>query len=326
MHLLMTAEEIAADRPGWLKARQGTPGLGAFVGASDAGKLVGAKGAYGSAVGLWAQRTGQVPPDDDDELPDRVEFGTFCEPFTTWLLQREQPDWHITEGGLYARDAPGGAYPWATATFDRLRRDPDDGPYPAQLKNSAFNDWSVNGPPENYVAQVIWETFVARAPRGYLVAFDRNSVTIAILTVEMDERAEASLRVMIAAAERFRDCCATGTRPDVDGHPQTTAVLTAMNGPVDRDRSVVVPARLASRWLAACAAEARAKARRRLYLNHLLAAAGNARTWQVRAPGGELVTVATVSASPRAGHWVGPSKGDVTTVRPAAWDGWKQTR
>jgi predicted phage-related endonuclease len=334
--LLMTADEIAADRAGWLKRRQGDPDgeAGAFVGASDVGKLVGAAGARGSAFGLWAERTGQFTPDDDD-LPDAVEFGTYCEPFTEYLLRREQPGWHITPGGLYASDT----HPWATATFDRMMH-PDfagcpgceglaDGrpQAPVQLKNSAFADWAKTGPPEAYVAQVIWEAFVMGARRGYLVAFDRNAVKIATLTIEMNERALASLRVMIAAAERFRRQVADRTEPDVDGHEHTTRALKQMAGDIDPDRTAVLPSRLAARWFAAITADDAAEARRRLYLNQCLQRAGNARTWAVRDAAGQLVPIATVSAGPRAGHWVKPSSGDVMTVRPRrAWDGWKETR
>jgi predicted phage-related endonuclease len=326
MQLLMTADQVAGDRETWLKVRQGDDASGARIGASDIGKIMGLPGSYRSAYWLWAEKTGQLDG-GDDELPEVVEFGTYCEPFSAYLLAKDQPGWHITAGGLYAHDQR----PWQIATFDRLMHPEVEGAHPGvcsgpepmcrpsapvQLKNCAFSDWTDKGPPLAYLAQVIWEASVMGAQRGYLVAFDRNAVKIAVMTVEMDDRAQASLEGMLAEAERFRGWVARREPPAIDASEATTTALKQVHG-VDPDATAIVPHRLAARWARARAAEGRARERKQRYLNQLLARAGAAATWYVRDPAsGELAKIATRSASPRAGYWVNPNP-RVDSVRPA---------
>jgi predicted phage-related endonuclease len=326
MRQSLTAEQVEKDRPAWLAARV-ADGDGPRIGASEVGAVLGLRGAHDSPRSLWMKKTGQWGP--DEEMPDFVEFGNYCENFAAWLLARQQPGWHVTPGGLYADDD----HPWMTATFDRLMHDDTVGcpncaatppttwprPAPVQLKNCAFADWTETGIPPAYTAQVIWETAIARAERGYLVAFDRNAVKIQVIVVEMDDAAQASLKVMTEAAEEFRDLVMRRVPPPADGHPATTEALKRQFGDIDREAIAVLPRRDAERWWRARHAKDAADDRRRLYLNRLLARAGNAGQWHIRDAAGGTVKIASRSASPRAGYWAPPVP-KIDAVRPSR--GW----
>lgn len=316
MQLLMTADEVAADRSRWLKARLGDEATGCRVGASEIGEITGLRGARLGPRGLWLKKTGQW--DDDDDVPDVVEFGNYCENFAAWLLSRDQPGWHVMPGGLYADDD----LPWRVATFDRLMHggvcDAPGGACtpasPVQLKNCAFADWRQTGVPAAYRAQVLWEASIARADAGYLVAFDRNAVKIQVIQIDMDAAARRSVEIMTTEAERFRDLVARRVPPDPDRLAVTTEALKREFADVEADAIAVLPRRLGERWLAAVAAEDAAKERRTRYLNQALALAGTAGQWYVSAPGG-LVKIASRTVSPRAAHWVKATP-RVDTVRP----------
>lgn len=327
MKLLLTADQIRDDRPGWLARRRHDDDGGARLGGSDVAALMGLPGSYGSPYALWMEKTGRWA-DGEDEPGDAASryamaFGLYCEDWSRWMITEEHPDLHIGDGGLYAHDE----HPWMAATFDLLghpsggqvcqgcaRRPPV---FPVQQKNSAFNDWEAEGIPLPYRVQCIWEAAVMGAPMAYLVPFDRVSVRITMFEIPMDDKACADLALMMEAAEAFRDLVKTDTPPPVDAHPATGLALRKRYQLVDPESVAVVPWRLAARWRRAGQAEKRAENRKRGLLHQLLERAEGAATWMARQPGsGELVKVATRSAGPRAAHWVKASE-RVDTVRPS---------
>jgi hypothetical protein len=337
MRQLMTAAEVAADRPKWHKIRAGDDSTGARIGGSDIAGACGLEGAHSSPYKIWMVKTGRWP-DDDDESTDAMDFGTFCEPFSRRLLSRQYHDLHFTDGGLYCHDAQ----PWRIATFDLLahpaaacREVPGSfdieyvtactGPVPAeatvQQKNDAFHDWDKLGLPPAYRAQALWEAGIAGVPMGYLAPFDRVSVKTVLYEVPLDDQAARDLELMIATAEWLRDLIKRDTPPPVDSHPATAEALRRRWNTVDKDKTAVVPWRIARAWRRAGQAETRAEKRKRRWGNEIRARAADAAVIMTREPGtGQLVKVADRRIGTRRAFEV-PFNPHVDTLSP--YQPWK---
>jgi predicted phage-related endonuclease len=329
MRLIMTAAQVAADRPAWLARRIEDPDTGEpMVGASDIGPIMALEGGHGSGYGLWMEKTGRAKA--DEEPPPVAAFGSYCENFTTYLFQQRRPDLHVTPGGMYCS----AERPWAFATFDRFAHaitacDPTGWPVlgcpgdvppdtTVQLKTGAYRDWREEGMPLAYRAQVIWEMRVGGFTRGLIPLLDRAAGDLdGVWEIVWDENAEADYALMLEAAENFRDLVKRDVPPKVDGLPATTRALIQRYSDLDETRRCRVPWRLAVRWRRASLAESKAKARRKLYENQLRALAGVAGIWVTWDPDtGAEIKVATHRASPRAGYSVAPVE-RVDTVYPS---------
>ena len=302
MQLLMTAGEVAADRPRWHKTRIGDEQTGARIGASEIGGIAGLPGARPGVYKLWMIKTGRWG--EDDESTDAMEFGTFCEPYSRKLLTRDNRDLHFTDGGLYAS----AARPWQIATFDLLchpaaacRGQGHGGGCraagagePVQQKNSAFNDWHELGVPYTYRAQALWEGDLAGADMAYLAPFDRVTVATSLFEIPLDDQGRRDLELLYEAAEWFRDLVRRDVPPPVNGHPDTGLALRRRWSEVDPDKTAVVPWRAALRWRRAGRAETAAGKRKARYANQMIARSQDAGVLMARDPAtGELVHVAT---------------------------------
>ena len=71
------------------------------VTASAAAALLGAH-PYLTAYGLWAEKTGLVPP--DGEMSEAMERGLELEPLARRWIVRKNPTWRVEEPGAYYRD------------------------------------------------------------------------------------------------------------------------------------------------------------------------------------------------------------------------------
>lgn len=92
----MTVERLLLNsREEWLAARKPT------VGASAAAALLGVH-PFLTAFGLWADKTGRLPPEGGEESPP-LRRGRLLEPVALKLLGEERPHWLIT-----ANTIPGG--------------------------------------------------------------------------------------------------------------------------------------------------------------------------------------------------------------------------
>lgn len=344
MRLLMTADDVAADRDRWHKLRLGDDQIGARVGGSEIADIMHLPGAHGSPWKVWMRKTGRWP-DDDGETTDQMEFGNYCEPWSRRKLAEKYTDLHFCDGGLYcAEDRP-----WMIATFDLTtheaagcgaawpptpewyhpeRPGAGDGLTPAvpvdltaptgtvQQKNVVFSDWYELGVPYAYRAQALWEAAIAGVPMAYLAPFDRVSVVTELFEVPVDDQARRDIELMIEAAEGMRDLVRTDTPPPVDDHPATGLALRKRWSEVDPDKEAVVPWRLASRWRRAGQAKTRAARRQAGYGNQLVGRSQDAGRLLARDPAtGELVHVATRRVGKRRAFTVAASD-RVDTLSP----------
>lgn len=317
MKELLSAEQVTADRHGWLKRRR------EGVCASDTGALLRLRGAYGSPYALWREKTGR----ETGELPStkRMQFGLYCENYAAWEFEDAHTELHVTPGGLYAHDGR----PWQMATFDRLahyRRHcgeaedflPAEPDVTVQLKIDDWRDYKKTGVPAAYRAQVIQEMDIAAAEAGYLVVLNTSAAEIATFVIERDVRWYQDRDLIEEAGYRFlTDYVQADRPPPVDGLPATIAALKRQFTDLDPDKRARVPLWKVRWWRLAARAEEAAKLRKERWLNELRLAAGDAGIWTVFDPRtGMEEVVASHSASPRAGYSVDP-KERVDTVRPS---------
>lgn len=320
---LMTAADVAADQAAWHKSRL------TGIGGSEIGTVLRLDGHHGSPYRLWMQKTGRwsEPPMIDRKL----EFCAYCENFIAWCMAQDRPDLHLTPGGLYRHPERS----WQIATFDRLAHDAAacaggcslvPPRYTIQMKTDAgWRNWDLEGMPESYLAQCIWEASIAATEVALLPVFDRVQADIThMLRVTMDGEAQLYLEALLEGAEAFWQLVTRDIPPPMDGSQATSDALRAQYAGVDREQSVRLPARLVRQWRKASAAVKRAEERRRRYQNMLMVEAaargGDGASlpgiWTIRNPdGGDDIKIASVSASPRAGFEVKP-KEKVIAVHP----------
>jgi putative phage-type endonuclease len=300
-----------APREEWLQARH------AGVGSSDIAILMGLSN-WDSPFGLYHRKTGGLG--EQEEL-ERMRWGRKLEVVIAEEFAERHPEFKLFRCGL-VRSAE---RLYQQATPDRLLYEtthetitspatgethtywagpmdyphdlyPGDEGWPEPVgalevkTDESFDEWGPDGTdeiPVKYRAQVLWQADCLGLPgvhmaallpgkkyREYYVAHD-----------------EADLKLMRAAAEEFMDRVARLDPPDVDGHPATIDTLRALHPDLD-DTEVQVPATLARQWAAACAAEKRAKARKKTAEAKLRDRMGRAR---VAVHGGEKVATRVIS-------------------------------
>lgn len=311
MRPLLTADEVAADRDAWLARRR------AGIGASDIGAIMRLDGSYGGPWRVWMDKTGRGGDTMSQRERDKLDFCLYCENWTAYQFQRQRPDLHVTDGGLYCHDDR----PWQIATFDRLAHEArpvcgTPGCYGAirptatvQLKTDAgHKDWR-EGMPLAYWAQNIWEMNIAAAWHAFMPTLDRAGADVEVWEIEWTGQIERELALMLEAAEAFLDLVKRDVPPEVDELPATTQALKQLYADVDPDKTARIPWRLACRWRRAGVAERAAHQRKRRHENEVRARTGDAGRIITYDPAtGEEVLVANRRVYPRAGYSIPPAE------------------
>jgi hypothetical protein len=108
--LVMTAREIAEDRPGWLAARRFRDGVGYCIGSSDVPSILGVRDS-GTPVAVWADKVhGLELPDSDDMYWGRRKERMIAE---EWRNRNASA---VRNVGMIASAAE----PWNQTTLDRM--------------------------------------------------------------------------------------------------------------------------------------------------------------------------------------------------------------
>lgn len=178
----------ANDRPAWLAARRAT------IGASEVAAVLGVEHAYGSAISVWAEKTGRVERDPEtpewmfwgNELEPSIltgyakRTGRRCVPFGVLLRSTRFPWLSATPDGLVSESATLRDYSELCRAIDALRMSPSDETaagmvwdairsrvwWPIQLKNLGYQGaqhWE-HGVPLYYRVQCAQEAIVMGAP------------------------------------------------------------------------------------------------------------------------------------------------------------------
>ncbi len=279
--LLMSQDQVAADRDGWLKARH------ALITASDVPAILGLapKSWKRSAFSVYREKTDPEPPgDDDDEI---LELGRYMEGWVAQRFARRHPELWVTEGGLYA-DAD---RPWLGCTFDRLAFEhsavsPAEVAWPPQVVQCKTAGWRNPlhwGPPGTahipryYRPQCLIELHVAGAERVWVPTMFHDTREVAVYLLTRDADAQDDIDWILGELDSFRARVEARNEPDIDWSAGTAEAITRRFGGQVDDRNVEVPWGLARRYRRAVAGADRAEERLGLAANLLRERLGTGR-------------------------------------------------
>lgn len=161
-----TIEREASPVERWLAARRH------LIGASDAAAILGEGYKNQSAWTVWANKTGMIQDDDEDDEDESLEIGLAMQPVALKLFTRRT--------GIVVEDL--GEYtiqrhkvlPWMGATLDGFAPDTPDGPAVVEAKNvNAFagGDWKGEEPPLRVNIQVQCQLECTGHNVAYVVGF-----------------------------------------------------------------------------------------------------------------------------------------------------------
>lgn len=150
------------------------------IGASEIGSVVGADGAWDSALTIWGYKTGRLKPGND--VPEYIELGNLLEPVIASLYTK-RTGFALVECGTLVHPKD----PLQLATPDRLVA---DRPWTVQIKKARSRaTWGEEGTddiPENILVQCMWELSVTGREVAHVPVLFFGS-KMAIFTVRRDD-------------------------------------------------------------------------------------------------------------------------------------------
>ena len=209
--LVMTIEQMK-DREAWLKLRN------SGLGGSDAAVILGAN-PWKSRLALWAEKTGQLPPEDLSKNM-RVYWGQKNE--------ANIADWFEEETGKQVRRRGmmrSCQYPWMLASVDREVIGEKAG---LEIKTAGVDQakyWGEDEIPDMYYLQCQWYMAVTGYDRWYIaVLIGGNDPRWAVV-----ERNQEQIDILIQEGQRFWEMVQSKTAPEPDGSKSAGEAITAMN-------------------------------------------------------------------------------------------------
>lgn len=211
-----------AGSPEWLKMREGR------IGGSEVGAIAG-ESKYESAYSLWAKKLGLIPTNNSDN--EAMYWGRSLEPVIINRFEADHPELKIY------RDVG----TWVNNQNDFMLANPDaiyekeNGELGIlEIKTARFADDWEKGVPRYYGTQVQW----------YMATLGLFEARVAVLIAGSDYReflVEADPIWQHYDLERvqiFRQCLATGQKPEWDGSEATVQAVRAQHPDIDPDLAV----------------------------------------------------------------------------------------
>jgi len=205
------------------------------IGASEVAAALGAN-QYKSALTLWAEKTNQVPPQEETR---RLRVSLKMEPIIVEEFALEtgmsiiDPHNHAPIDSYAVYQNPD--TPFLFATPDRLL--PDNGVL--ELKSSGDfmrPEWNSDDPPLMYQCQVQAQMYCCGADYAILCALVGNSELFHFRF----ERNDRFISAMLTGVSDFWNCVQTMTPPNVDGSESTTRTIAKLH-PLDTGEIVQLP-------------------------------------------------------------------------------------
>lgn len=307
--LVMTQDQVADDRSGWLKAR-----LDGITGSEIAQVLGVAPAKYGSPYSLYNAKIEGVETEDNDAMMR----GRWLEPYVDERFAVENPEIQVIPGGLYAHHDR----PWQMATFDRLGYDTSHesrlfasspatslaelAEFPIQIKTAgSYEGWGDSSElatmPVHYRAQALWEMETWQAdevwvPVLFIIPWRVRTYR---LTRDMPS-VQRDIDLMLERAEQFRGRLERRDPPEIDWTPATTETLRKLH-PAIVERDAPIPRGLQRRFMQARDARDAADRRYKLITNLIRSHMGDAHR-AINRDTGELVATRVVSDAPVKAH------------------------
>jgi putative phage-type endonuclease len=278
---VLPPELTGPAHPEWFEARR------AGITASEIAAVLGLS-PYESPFSLYWRKKGVIGEQPDDPA---MRWGRRLERYILdEFIQRHYDEFDFGWAGLYAH----AERPWQMASPDALLVDANGGTLlnPVALAEAkttgSWDGWGDDGTdqvPIHIRCQAIWQADVLGVPCVYVPVV--NGRTYREYVVEADPQ---DALVMRCKAQAFLDALNYGTPPDLDGTDATLTTLKQLHPDLD-DTETEVPATLARQWAAACAAEKKAKARKKTAEAKLRDRMGRAR---VAVHGGQRIATRVV--------------------------------
>lgn len=209
--LIMTVEEMK-DRQAWLQLRN------SGLGGSDASVILGVN-PWKSPLALWAEKTGQLPPDDLSKNM-RVYWGQKNEANIADWFEEVTGKQVRRRGMMQSCD-----YPWMLANVDREVVGEKAG---LEIKTAGVDQakyWGEDEIPDTYYYQCQWYMAVTGYDRWYIAVLiggnDSRWTTVERNQVQIDE--------LIKAGEAFWKLVQDKTPPAPDGSKSAGETIAAMN-------------------------------------------------------------------------------------------------
>ena len=209
------------DREQWLQIRRG------YLGGSDAGAVIGMN-KYGSAVSVWAEKTGKAPEFGGNTA---TNVGTYLEDLVAKLFMEET-------GKTVRRlkfTIVNPAYPFACANIDREVLC-EDAILECKTTTNIGNISKMRSGecPDQWYAQVTHYMAVTGAKKAYLAALENNQ-KLHIFEIERDED---EINALMEAERAFWEDYVIGDKmPTADGSDATSETIKRLF-PVDDGESM----------------------------------------------------------------------------------------
>jgi len=238
--------EFAPRSVEWHAARAGR------IGGSDVAAILGLS-PWESRFGIWHRKAGLLT----DEIEDTpvMEWGRRLEPVILAKFAEDHLDLTVGPSATYQH----ADRPWQIANPDAVAFTPADEVELVEAKTARFDDgWGEPGSDEvpiHYRVQALWYLDVLDADVCHLPVLIAGSDYREYL-IRYDAAEAAEIRGKVA---EFLESIETGHRPDIDEHTATYSAIKAMHPNIDT-ADVDLDGDLARRYVAAKAAEKRAKA------------------------------------------------------------------
>lgn len=192
--------DIEANKAEWLEARR------KGIGSSDIAVVCGFS-RYKSKLELWAEKTGKLPEQTDNEF---MAYGRHLEPFVAELFTKKTGLETKKSGQLFRHPM----YSWALASPDYFTVEAGQ-PMVVECKTATGNQrelWANGQVPDSYQAQLIWQLGVLGLDGGYLAGLVGGDVR-AFYTPRFTF-SSALFLAFLEQAEAFMQCVQQDIPPD----------------------------------------------------------------------------------------------------------------
>lgn len=191
----------------WLEHRSKT------IGGSDASAILGMN-SYSSPYSVWAEKTGKLPPKDDNEA---MRIGRDLEAYVAQRFTEATGKKVRRENNILVNPK----YPYAHANVDRMIVGEDAGLECKTTSSLNITKYKNGEFPDNYYAQCVHYLLVTGCKRWYLgvLVLGRGFFHFTI------ERDEEEIAALAKSEEAFWEYVKTNTPPAVDGTDSTTETI-----------------------------------------------------------------------------------------------------
>lgn len=235
------------------------------IGSSDVATVLGLTSK--SPLTLWYEKRGLVSPEQPDaKLARKWRYGHHMEPFVASIFEEEHPELVLAITGSWQHRER----IWQGVNPDRLVFSGAAPVSVLELKTfPSLNDW-YDGPPPNYVAQLLWQVDTFGFDGGWLAGYANLSGDYVEYWYDADPFRAAVTREAVKA---FLDA---DEPPAIDGSESTYQTLRRLNPSIDRGREVEVPEGIAIAYNVARTGLKQAESDALKWGGHLLAHMGTA--------------------------------------------------